>query len=93
MAIINGGTQWACVCMGAAIVPQEIFEFVTIKIFKKSPKICMKPINFNSENAKKNSGCFTPERNIAYSPTLLKKILSNSENAKYFRADVSLPEI
>ena len=34
IAIINGGTQWACVCMGAAIVPQEIFEFVTIKIYK-----------------------------------------------------------
>ena len=38
IAIINGGTQWACVCMGAAIVPQEIFEFVTIKIFKKITK-------------------------------------------------------
>ena len=34
IAIINVGTQWACVCMGAAIVPQEIFEFVTIKIYK-----------------------------------------------------------
>ena len=60
IAIINGGTQWACVCMGAAIVPQEIFEFVTIKIFKKSPKICMKPINFNSENAKKFLGVSLP---------------------------------
>ena len=39
--------------MGAAIVPQEIFEFLTIKISQKFlPKMCLKPINFNSENAK-----------------------------------------
>ena len=93
IAIINGGTQWACVCMGAAIVPQEIFEFVTIKIFQKFHQKWAWNRSISTLKMLKISGCFTPERNIAYSPTLLKKILSNSENAKYFRADVSLPEI
>ena len=38
IAIFNGGAQWACVCMGTAIIPQEIFQFVTIKIFKNFTK-------------------------------------------------------
>ena len=77
IAISNDGTQWVYVGRGGGIVHSQFSKqcvlFVIISFFKNLKKMCIKPTNFNSENAKKISGISLP-RGKAYSPMVFKKI-------------------